>query len=221
MGVFYIISVILTPTMLRLTLGLLCFLPLIWGHGRMPNPPGRPTMWRYGFKNPPNYNDNELFCGGFQNQMKHGYKCGLCGDPYQGPRAHEAGGKYANGIIVKTYEKESVIPIDVDITANHLGWIEFKLCPWNNPTVPITQECLDKYPLQIVDSKPKSKQTDKTKNHIGSNTGNIRTWVQLPAGVTCEQCVIQWRYHTGNAYNCDKPGSCCLGCGPQEEFYSC
>merc|ERR1712141_773125 len=166
MGVFYIISVILTPTMLRLTLGLLCFLPLIWGHGRMPNPPGRPTMWRYGFKNPPNYNDNELFCGGFQNQMKHGYKCGLCGDPYQGPRDHEAGGRYANGIIVKTYKKG--------------------------------------------------------RNYVGNTRGIIKTWLQLPSHLTCEQCVLQWRYHTGNTWNCDKQtGRCCTGCGYQEEFYSC
>lgn len=34
------------------------------GHGRMLEPPARNTLWRFGFKAPPNYNDNELFCGG-------------------------------------------------------------------------------------------------------------------------------------------------------------
>lgn len=33
-------------------------------HGRMLEPPARNTLWRFGFKAPANYNDNELFCGG-------------------------------------------------------------------------------------------------------------------------------------------------------------
>ncbi len=28
-------------------------------------PPSRSSMWRHGFDNPENYNDHELFCGGF------------------------------------------------------------------------------------------------------------------------------------------------------------
>lgn len=35
------------------------------GHGRLMEPPGRNAMWRFGFPNPVNYNDNELFCGGY------------------------------------------------------------------------------------------------------------------------------------------------------------
>ena len=34
------------------------------GHGRMMDPPSRNAMWRLGFSNPINYNDNEVFCGG-------------------------------------------------------------------------------------------------------------------------------------------------------------
>ena len=45
-----------------------------------------------------------------------GGKCGICGDPYQGPRDHEAGGKYASGVIVKTYRQGAAIPVTVDIT---------------------------------------------------------------------------------------------------------
>lgn len=29
------------------------------------DPPARNAMWRFGFPNPVNYNDNELFCGGY------------------------------------------------------------------------------------------------------------------------------------------------------------
>ena len=35
------------------------------GHGRLMDPPSRNAMWRFGFPNPINYNDNELFCGGY------------------------------------------------------------------------------------------------------------------------------------------------------------
>ena len=35
------------------------------GHGRLLDPPGRNTMWRLGFDNPVNYNDDEVYCGGF------------------------------------------------------------------------------------------------------------------------------------------------------------
>lgn len=33
------------------------------------NPPARNAMWRFGFPNPVNYNDNELFCGGYAGQF--------------------------------------------------------------------------------------------------------------------------------------------------------
>ena len=35
------------------------------GHGRLIDPPSRSSMWRYGFKTPANYDDNSLYCGGF------------------------------------------------------------------------------------------------------------------------------------------------------------
>lgn len=42
-----------------------CFISLVHGHGRLVNPPGRASMWRYGFDTPVDFNDNQLFCGGF------------------------------------------------------------------------------------------------------------------------------------------------------------
>ncbi len=44
-------------------------------------------MWRYGFDTPPNYNDHELYCGGFSRQWRtNGGKCGICGDPWDSPQ---------------------------------------------------------------------------------------------------------------------------------------
>ncbi|XP_014218802.1 uncharacterized protein LOC106647062 [Copidosoma floridanum] len=77
------------------------------GHGRLMDPPARNSMWRFGFPNPVNYNDNELFCGGYAVQWgQNEGKCGICGDPYHVPvpRPHEAGGIYGKGTIVRHYQ---------------------------------------------------------------------------------------------------------------------
>ena len=54
-----------------------------YAHGYLQNPPARNSMWRFGFKTPVNYNDNELFCGGatVMNEKNDG-RCGVCGDPW-------------------------------------------------------------------------------------------------------------------------------------------
>ena len=42
----------------------------------------------------------------FQHMIEQGYKCGICGDPFDGPYEHEApDGQYANGNIVREYEQ--------------------------------------------------------------------------------------------------------------------
>ena len=41
------------------------FLQQAAGHGRLMDPVARSSAWRLGFDTPHNYNDNELFCGGF------------------------------------------------------------------------------------------------------------------------------------------------------------
>ena len=46
----------------------LCLCSLVRGHGRLMDPPARNSMWRFGFPNPVNYNDNELFCGGYAGE---------------------------------------------------------------------------------------------------------------------------------------------------------
>jgi len=50
-----------------------------YGHGRLLEPPARNTLWRFGFKAPPNYNDNELFCGGIGvSKLSHPFTANLC-----------------------------------------------------------------------------------------------------------------------------------------------
>lgn len=46
--------------------------------------------------------------------------------PTTQPRANEAGGLYGKGIIVRKYEKDSVMKVRVELTANHMGYFEFR-----------------------------------------------------------------------------------------------
>ncbi|XP_033761477.1 uncharacterized protein LOC117343245 [Pecten maximus] len=204
------------PAVLYLLVTVYLAIDPVHGHGYLKKPPSRSTMWRFGFNTPKNYDDNQLFCGGLGKQKSLGGKCGLCGDAYDqpAPRDNEAGGKYAKGVISEYYTQDSVIEITAKITTNHLGYFEYRLCENNDITKTITRECL-KHLLVNPD-------TGETKHYIGKTKDDIVTRLQLPKGVTCSQCIVQWRYHTENRWGKDEiTGKECLGCGPQEEFYGC
>ncbi|GFQ64704.1 chitin-binding type-4 domain-containing protein [Trichonephila clavata] len=187
------------------------------GHGRLIEPPSRSSMWRFGFKTKPNYNDNELFCGGYTVQwQRNGGKCGVCGDAWHlpTPRPNEAGGIYGRGIIVRNYKPGQVIKSTVDITANHRGFFEFKLCPHNNPSTVVTQDCLDKFPLELADGSG-------SKYYPSAGTGSFTVQLRLPHHLTCSQCVFQWSYTAGNNWGRCENGTSKVGCGPQETFRGC
>ncbi|GFN82958.1 hypothetical protein PoB_000946400 [Plakobranchus ocellatus] len=187
------------------------------GHGYLMDPPARSSMWRENFQTPPNYNDNQLNCGGYYNQWSRNRgKCGICGDAFQQPqpRDNESGGKYGLGIISRTYTQGQEVTFKVMITANHFGWFEFRLCPDGSPTTPVTEACLNKYLLQLADGSG-------TRFNLGSARHAVSVRLRLPADVTCAQCVVQWKWHAGNNYGVNPDLSSCMGCGPQEEFYGC
>ncbi|GFO31860.1 cell wall integrity and stress response component 4-like [Plakobranchus ocellatus] len=197
---------------------LLTLLPgLSSGHGRMMDPPSRNSMWRLGFSNPVNYNDNELYCGGRVTQWaRNKGKCGVCGDAYHAKREHEVGGKYANGIVTRDYIQGDVIDTTIHITANHRGYFEFRLCPVSDPDLEVTQRCLDTNVLKRADDEGTKYFLPEGKSNQFFNISLI-----LPPDVTCERCVIQWKYRTGNTWDKNELGEFCVGCGPQEEFYNC
>ncbi|KAL1454433.1 hypothetical protein WDU94_010691 [Cyamophila willieti] len=196
----------------------------VTSHGRLIEPPSRASMWRYGFNTPPNYNDHELYCGGFTNQwQKNGGKCGICGDPWQSqPRPNEAGGKYATGTIVRKYRAGSTFTIRVELTANHRGYFEFRLCPNNNVKVAATQECLDQYVLRRSRlTRDADDEYHETRFYPGPENKVYEMKYKLPSDLTCTQCVIQWKYIAGNNWGMCPNGTGAVGCGPQEEFRAC
>lgn len=190
----------------------------IVGHGMMLNPPQRSSMFRLGFAVPPNYNDNSLNCGGFgvqYNSVNKG-RCGECGDEWSlpRPRPNDEGGRYGTGIKGKTYRQGSVIDISVNVSANHKGYFEFRLCPKNSASELVTEECLNKNLLKLTDGT--------TRYYLLSSISQpFFPRVQLPVGLTCENCVLQWWYRTGNSWGVCDNGVGALGCGDQETFVNC
>ena len=116
---------------------LLSMINEVWTHGRFIEPPARTSAWRFGFKTPRDYNDHETNCGGFSRQWtKNSGRCGQCGDAWDQPqpRPGETGGKYGRGVIVRSYRPGQTVKVTVDVTANHRGYFQFRLCPQPNPS---------------------------------------------------------------------------------------
>ncbi|KAH8249823.1 hypothetical protein KR038_002243, partial [Drosophila bunnanda] len=191
------------------------------GHGRLIEPPSRASAWRYGFQTPPDYNDHELYCGGFTRQWKKNKgKCGECGDPWDipEPRPHESGGKWGQGLIVRSYFPGSVMTIRVELTASHMGYFEFRLCPKPNAK----QSCLDQNVLPIMGGFPSQPSPTDLRSRFYPRNGSriYEIKARLP-DLSCNHCVLQWRYIAGNNWGICDDGNGAVGCGPQEEFRSC
>lgn len=162
---------------------------------------------------PPNWTDQELYCGATHQVDNPGTNCGVCGDSIglPTPRPNEIGGQFYRGIITGRYasggvrkrslsETKSmivkimlqVIDIEVQLTAAHGGFMEFRLC--TNPHAE-TQDCFNQHLLQRTDGQGSRIIVDRGPGDYGSQ-------FQLPAGVTCQQCILQWNYRAGNMQIC-------------------
>ena len=208
-------------TSLSLTL---CLLPaLVTGHGSLVEPPSRATMHDLGFpSNPKDNNWMEGFCGGKGHQWSSeiGGRCGVCGDAWDAEiRDHEApDGRFANGIIVREYQPGQVIPVTTHITANHVGFVDFRLCSNNNVHQDPGQECFEEMKLNLTSAGEGSyiTEADPTKLWIEDvGPGLFEATVQLPE-VECSQCILQWTYWNGRDW-----GTCNGACGPVETFRAC
>lgn len=123
----------------------------------------------------------------------------------------------------------------IKLTANHNGWMEFRVCNIDDFSSDATQSCLDK--TLLADS------TGKTRFRVDPTTYDFRFQLVLPSSLACRHCVFQvdfvyflskkdvfyffqiiielkWIYNCGNNWGTDPTtGQACIGCGPQEQFY--
>ncbi|GAB6030371.1 hypothetical protein CHUAL_007250 [Chamberlinius hualienensis] len=133
------------------------------------------------------------------------------------PRENEVDGIYYCGKIVKNYKQGEIINVTVELTTNHWGHFEFRLCPNNDFNKESSQECLDEHVLELADGSG-------TKYYIPAdapNAGIFNLNVKLPKDVTCFQCLFQWHYWTASNWGICPDGRGAQGCGPQEVFRGC
>ena len=146
-------------------------------------------------------------------------KHGICGDPYDGPRDHEYGGKYYvdGGIPKVTYMQGDVAKIEVFISTNHNGRFKFRICkfransPFETEKDLLTEECLDQYVLKQADVPGAQKPGEV---YFYTTPGDPVTteyimYYQLPPELVCDgvyyRCVMQWYWVSGNT--CNPPGT--------------
>ena len=119
------------------------------------------------------------------------------------------------------YSVGQKILVGADITANHKGYFEFRVCPQSNPNTPVSEDCLQRHLLQgdggtRWDWEPElgTKQISMFSNefilifpklyryYIKSGTGRFSTFVKLPERLRCEHCVLQVFFQ--NIIRCEK-----------------
>ncbi|KAK6184664.1 hypothetical protein SNE40_007093 [Patella caerulea] len=183
----------------------------------MIEPLQRSSLWRRGEPGSArNIQDGDLNCGGFERQwIQNDGCCGVCGDPCDGVRENEFGGRYAQNIIASKYFQGATIPVTIVRTNQQsLGYFEFRICePPENQAV--TQECLNRNLLQIQESD------FATQFYPGSGGQTFQLNVKLPPDLFCTRCILQFKYNTGYRSPEASSGCDCLGCGQQEQFFNC
>jgi hypothetical protein len=183
-----------------------------------------------------------LNAGGVTQTSKHAKypnsRHGVCGDPQDGPRNHEVGGKYYTGEITGSYKKGGLVDVATAISTYHKGAIEYRICRFAAGTEreSLTDECFEKNVLR----SPSETSYESRWSYIG--TGPERGYDppklyyatrRLPEGLSCDgkkyRCVLQMHWITGNT--CQSPSiprehqlKHLQDCGDDlwpEEFWNC
>lgn len=181
---------------------LLFVLPCVSAHGFLCNPPSRNAAWMCGFPNdtPKNYDQMALNAGGVRTTYPnypepHPLVYGVCGDPFNAPQIHAAGGVHDRGVR-SVYTRGQELALQVNITAWHNGSFEFQLCP----TYPESETCFTTFFTYDI-------------AHTATEGGNPTYFLEtkLPQNFTCHnRCVLRWFWTTNNS-----PGL------PHEIFLNC
>ncbi|RHY87344.1 hypothetical protein DYB35_009848 [Aphanomyces astaci] len=182
-------------------------------HGRLLVPPHRGYIGKlpqFDGLVPVNFGDHSLSAGGIG--QTRGGKHGICGDRYSGKRLHETGGEFAKfpqlreKVIGACYAPGSTMDLQVQLTANHMGYFEFGLCKLNSLNDKETEDCFK----TLV--QPNGEKDWKVP--AGNKVFNMQ--YMLPDGVSCDgdsHCVLRWHYVGWN--NPD------VGIDGQEQFWNC
>ncbi|XP_060068560.1 uncharacterized protein LOC132548698 [Ylistrum balloti] len=189
----------------------------IKGQAALYAPPGRSAMWaylgnaEYASRLIANFDyTTNLNCGGkIVTPTTYQTSCGPCGDAVDptnpaAVRSNEApGGEYAIGEVVWYYHEGATINVTLDVrTPLAGGFYQFALCKTDASTI-VTHDCFS--------HKLTWANTGQTTIPAPTYSGYATYTLQLPVGLTCDNCVLQWKWIDG-AYTCQMLDM--LVCGP-------
>lgn len=80
------------------------------------------------------------------------------------------------------------MPVSVQITANHKGYFVFNLC--NVDASGENEACFNQWPLRLANGADRFPLPS-------DRAGIYDVMLQLPAGLVCNHCVLQWTYVAG------------------------
>ncbi|OXA41386.1 uncharacterized protein LOC110860172 [Folsomia candida] len=175
------------------------FIVACYGHGRVQEPPNRGYLWRlpeYQWANPGHIGDDtELHCGGEGITDPNINACGFCGDPITQarPRQHEIGGAHERGLIVRNYTVGQTIDVQIYWQALHGGWNEFRLCDYSGKGAE-SETCFRENLLRFSNGETRLWDIDDATG----DGGITHLQVQLPQGLRCDRCVMQWEWSADN-----------------------
>ena len=162
-------------------------------HGSLRDPPARNVLSNS------NGCQDCLNAGGVGVMFGNGKNAryGVCGDPWNGHRDHEAGGRFARGKIGRVYKSGGTITMKMSFSANHRGRFGFKLCDLPDGKLSpsreralTSQKCFNQHVLRRTDGKVYS--------FLRGTEKSATVTYRLPK-IKCDHCVIQWTWETGNS----------------------
>ncbi|KAK6191737.1 hypothetical protein SNE40_003343 [Patella caerulea] len=186
------------------------------GYARLVEPPNRSSLWRENFPfSRFNLNDTNLNCGGEQVPYIRGLTewCGACGDPLYGGQSHLFGGNYVRRYTVTRQYKKGAQYIDVRVDTDFQGGLfEFRICPHEYSSFPVTKDCFDAGLLEIKGFGYR---------YYVMAAGYHDLELVIPTYFSCNHCVLQWRYLTANYSKDCQSLPLRRMCVLPEEYYNC
>lgn len=153
--------------------------------------------------------------------MRNAGKCGICGDPYDGPRLHETGNLMAPNETTRNYYPGSSIDVMIEIVANHGGKFQFEMC-WRDEWKDIeTEDCFEELQLSARTEKEESDKRTQYELDPRAKTGTFTMSLDLPENRTCDSCILRWHWRSGNNWGVCEDGTHAIGCGHQEVYRNC
>ena len=99
------------------------------------------------------------------------------------------------------------MPIEIQITAHHQGFFEFRLCKTDGLLEDAACYEQEKSLLRLDNGDTKFYITDLKPTRPGE-TGWWYTFnAIIQDDMECDHCVLQWRYHTANSWGSDEHGT--------------